>query len=127
MKRLLQDWYQVKTNMDDVLYCAGCAGDLDPEKHFRGFEFAVNYSAVFLGMMPAYLLSYDHASGWTEHSFALPLSKELTGSRKANILWAQHGGLCGAELVFCGIQLDGKTVLRCLIRLYKWGRRSPSC
>ena len=34
-------------------------------------SFAVNYSAVFLGMMPAYLLSYDHASvGWTEYSFA---------------------------------------------------------
>ena len=34
-------------------------------------SFAVDYSAVFLGIMPAYLLSYDHASvGWTEYSFA---------------------------------------------------------
>ena len=32
---------------------------------------AVNYSAVFLGFMPAYLLSYEHASGWTEYSLSL--------------------------------------------------------
>ena len=81
---LLKDWYQVKTNMR--MPCTsrlhGCAGDLDPQ-HFRAItSFAVNYSAVFLGMMPAYLLSYDHASGWTEYSFALPLSKELQVAEK---------------------------------------------
>ena len=66
-------------------------------------SFAVNYSAVFLGMMPAYLLSYDHASGWTEYSFALPLSKELQVAEKYLV-----GLLCTAVSaalngIFCGI------------------------
>jgi len=66
-------------------------------------SFAVNYSAVFLGFMPAYLLSYDHASGWTEYSFALPLSKELQVAEKYLV-----GLLCTAVSaalngIFCGI------------------------
>lgn len=69
---LLKDWYQVKTNMRMMyltvlavlaIWILSTSGDS---------SFAVNYSAVFLGMMPAYLLSYDHASGWTEYSFAVP-------------------------------------------------------
>ena len=60
-------------------------------------SFAVNYSAVFLGMMPAYLLSYDHASGWTEYSFALPLSKELQVAEKYLV-----GLLCAAAAVVIG-------------------------
>ena len=79
---LLKDWYQVKTNMWMMyltvlavlaIWILSTSGDS---------SFAVNYSAVFLGMMPAYLLSYDHASGWTEYSFALPLSKELQVAEK---------------------------------------------
>ena len=62
---LLKDWYQVKTNMRMMyltvlavlaIWILSTSGDS---------SFAVNYSAVFLGIMPAYLLSYDHASGWT--------------------------------------------------------------
>ena len=77
---LLKDWYQVKTNMWMMyltvlavlaIWILSTSGDS---------SFAVNYSAVFLGMMPAYLLSYDHASGWTEYSFALPLSKEFSAA-----------------------------------------------
>lgn len=101
---LLKDWYQVKTNMR-MMYLAVLAvlaiwilstsGDS---------SFAVNYSAAFLGMMPAYLLSYDHASGWTEYSFALPLSKELQVAEKYLV-----GLLCTAVSaalngIFCGIR-----------------------
>lgn len=55
-------------------------------------------------MMPAYLLSYDHASGWTEYSFALPLSKELQVAEKYLV-----GLLCTAVSaalngIFCGIR-----------------------
>lgn len=57
----------------------------------------MNYSAVFLGIMPAYLLSYDHASGWTEYSFALPLSKELQVAEKYLV-----GLLCAAAAVVIG-------------------------
>lgn len=101
---LLKDWYQVKTNMRMMyltvlavlaIWILSTSGDS---------SFAVNYSAVFLGMMPAYLLSYDHASGWTEYSFALPLSKELQVAEKYLV-----GLLCTAVSValngiFCGIR-----------------------
>lgn len=100
---LLKDWYQVKTNMRMMyltvlavlaIWILSTSGDS---------SFAVNYSAVFLGMMPAYLLSYDHASGWTEYSFALPLSKELQVAEKYLV-----GLLCTAVSaalngIFCGI------------------------
>lgn len=100
---LLKDWYQVKTNMWMMyltvlavlaIWILSTSGDS---------SFAVNYSAVFLGMMPAYLLSYDHASGWTEYSFALPLSKELQVAEKYLV-----GLLCTAVSaalngIFCGI------------------------
>ena len=94
---LLKDWYQVKTNMRMMyltvlavlaIWILSTSGDS---------SFAVNYSAVFLGMMPAYLLSYDHASGWTEYSFALPLSKELQVAEKYLI-----GLFCAAAAVVIG-------------------------
>ena len=94
---LLKDWYQVKTNMRMMyltvlavlaIWILSTSGDS---------SFAVNYSAVFLGMMPAYLLSYDHASGWTEYSFALPLSKELQVAEKYLV-----GLLCTAAAVVIG-------------------------
>ena len=100
---LLKDWYQVKTNMRMMyltvlavlaIWILSTSGDSG---------FAVDYSAVFLGIMPAYLLSYDHASGWTEYSFALPLSKELQVAEKYLV-----GLLCTAVSaalngIFCGI------------------------
>ena len=94
---LLKDWYQVKTNMWMMyltvlavlaIWILSTSGDS---------SFAVNYSAVFLGIMPAYLLSYDHASGWTEYSFALPLSKELQVAEKYLI-----GLFCAAAAVVIG-------------------------
>ena len=94
---LLKDWYQVKTNMWMMyltvlavlaIWILSTSGDS---------SFAVNYSAVFLGMMPAYLLSYDPASGWTEYSFALPLSKELQVAEKYLV-----GLFCAAAAVVIG-------------------------
>ena len=94
---LLKDWYQVKTNMRMMyltvlavlaIWILSTSGDS---------SFAVNYSAVFLGIMPAYLLSYDHASGWTEYSFALPLSKELQVAEKYLV-----GLFCAAAAVVIG-------------------------
>lgn len=94
---LLKDWYQVKTNMRMMyltvlavlaIWILSTSGDS---------SFAVDYSAVFLGIMPAYLLSYDHASGWTEYSFALPLSKELQVAEKYLV-----GLFCAAAAVVIG-------------------------
>ena len=79
---LLKDWYQVRTNMKTMYLTVAFVLAIWILSTSGDSSFAVNYSAVFLGMMPAYLLSYDHASGWTEYSFALPLSKELQVAEK---------------------------------------------
>lgn len=118
---LLKDWYQVKTNMWMMyltvlavlaIWILSTSGDS---------SFAVNYSAVFLGMMPAYLLSYDHASGWTEYSFALPLSKELQVAEKYLV-----GLLCTAVSAASGSGWENR-FLRCR-SAFCWGRAQlPSC
>ncbi len=122
---LLKDWYQVKTNMRMMyltvlavlaIWILSTSGDS---------SFAVNYSAVFLGIMPAYLLSYDHASGWTEYIFALPLSNELQVAEKISRGSALHGGLCGAEWNFLRHPvLDGKTASCDADRPFAGGGRS---
>ena len=86
---------------DDVPHGAGRAGDLDPE-YFRGFELCGELFSCFSGDDAR--LSYDHASGWTEYSFALPLSKELQVAEKYLV-----GLLCTAVSaalngIFCGIR-----------------------
>lgn len=101
---LLKDWYQVKTNMRMMYFTMLAVLAIWILSTSGDSSFAVNYSAVFLGIMPAYLLSYDHASGWTEYSFALPLSKELQVAEKYLV-----GLLCTAVSValngiFCGIR-----------------------
>lgn len=101
---LLKDWYQVKTNMRMMYLTVLAVLAIWTLSTSGDSSFAVNYSAVFLGFMPAYLLSYDHASGWTEYSFALPLSKELQVAEKYLV-----GLLCTAVSaalngIFCGIR-----------------------
>ena len=94
---LLKDWYQVRTNMRMMYLTVLAVLAIWTLSTSGDSSFAVNYSAVFLGMMPAYLLSYDHASGWTEYSFALPLSKELQVAEKYLI-----GLFCAAAAVVIG-------------------------
>lgn len=94
---LLKDWYQVKTNMRMMYLTVLAVLAIWTLSTSGDSSFAVNYSAVFLGFMPAYLLSYDHASGWTEYSFALPLSKELQVAEKYLI-----GLFCAAAAVVIG-------------------------
>lgn len=125
---LLKDWYQVKTNMRMMyltvlavlaIWILSTSGDS---------SFAVNYSVVFLGMMPAYLLSYDHASGWTEYSFALPLSKELQVAEKylvGLLCTAVSAALNGISAAF-GSGWENR-FLRCR-SAFCWGRAQlPSC
>lgn len=94
---LLKDWYQVKTNMRMMYLTVLAVLAIWTLSTSGDSSFAVDYSAVFLGIMPAYLLSYDHASGWTEYSFALPLSKELQVAEKYLI-----GLFCAAAAVVIG-------------------------
>ena len=83
----------------------------------------------FLGILPVNLLAYDHASGWTEYSFALPLSKELQVAEKYLV-----GLLCTAVSaalngIFCGILFwMGKPLPAMPIGLFAGGRAQlPSC
>jgi len=94
---LLKDWYQVRTSMKTMYLTVAFVLVILVFSTSNAYVFPVSYAAVFLGIMPAYLLSYDHASGWTEYSFALPLSKELQVAEKYLV-----GLFCAAAAVVIG-------------------------
>lgn len=94
---LLKDWYQVRTSMKAMYLSVAFVLVIWVFSTSSAYVFPVSYAAVFLGILPAYLLSYDHASGWTEYSFALPLSKELQVAEKYLI-----GLFCAAAAVVIG-------------------------
>ena len=83
MKGLLwKDWYQVRSYMKTmylvvliVLAIWGMSVSDSP-------VFPLSYAAIFLGILPVSLLSYDQASGWTEYSLTLPLSRRTLVAEK---------------------------------------------
>lgn len=100
---LLKDWYQVRTSMKAMYLTVAFVLVIWGLSTSSAYVFPVSYAAIFLGILPVNLLSYDHASGWTEYSFALPLSKELQVAEKYLV-----GLLCTAVSaalngIFCGI------------------------
>lgn len=94
---LLKDWYQVRTSMKTMCLTVAFVLVIWVFSTSSAYVFPVSYAAVFLGILPINLLSYDHASGWTEYSFALPLSKELQVAEKYLV-----GLLCAAAAVVIG-------------------------
>lgn len=100
---LLKDWYQVRTSMKAMCLTVAFVLVIWVFSTSSAYVFPVSYAAIFLGILPVNLLAYDHASGWTEYSFALPLSKELQVAEKYLV-----GLLCTAVSaalngIFCGI------------------------
>lgn len=94
---LLKDWYQVKTNMRMMyltvlavlaIWILSTSGDSG---------FAVDYSAVFLGILPVNLLTYDQSVGWVEYGRTLPVSKKTLVAEKYLI-----GLFCAAAAVVIG-------------------------
>lgn len=83
MKGLLRkDWYQVRSYMTTmylvvmvVLAIWGMSASDSP-------VFPVSYAAIFLGILPVSLISYDQASGWTEYSLTLPVSRRTLVAEK---------------------------------------------
>ena len=83
MKGLLwKDWYQVRSYMKTmylimlvVLAIWGMSVSDSP-------VFPISYAAIFLGILPISLLSYDQASGWTEYSLTLPMSRKTLVAEK---------------------------------------------
>ncbi|RGC31695.1 ABC-2 transporter permease [Faecalibacterium prausnitzii] len=94
---LLKDWYQVRTSMKAMCLTVAFVLVIWVFSTSNAYVFPVSYAAVFLGILPINLLAYDHASGWTEYSFALPLSKELQVAEKYLI-----GLFCAAAAVVIG-------------------------
>lgn len=94
---LLKDWYQVRTSMKAMCLTVAFVLVIWVFSTSNAYVFPVSYAAVFLGILPINLLAYDHASGWTEYSFALPLSKELQVAEKYLV-----GLLCAAAAVVIG-------------------------
>lgn len=94
---LLKDWYQVRTSMKAMCLTVAFVLVIWVFSTSNAYVFPVSYAAVFLGILPVNLLAYDHASGWTEYSFALPLSKELQVAEKYLI-----GLFCAAAAVVIG-------------------------
>lgn len=94
---LLKDWYQVRTSMKAMCLTVAFVLVIWGLSTSNAYVFPVSYAAVFLGILPINLLAYDHASGWTEYSFALPLSKELQVAEKYLI-----GLFCAAAAVVIG-------------------------
>lgn len=94
---LLKDWYQVRTSMKAMCLTVAFVLVIWVFSTSSAYVFPVSYAAVFLGILPVNLLAYDHASGWTEYSFALPLSKELQVAEKYLV-----GLLCTAAAVVIG-------------------------
>ena len=110
-----------KQHEDDVPYSSGCSGDLDSERIWSvtltdfvqvflivigmiiAVPFAMNYAAIFLGILPVSLLAYDHSSGWTEYGLTLPMSRKIQVAEKYLI-----GVICaavsvGLSSVSCGV------------------------
>lgn len=94
---LLKDWYQVRTSMKAMYLTVAFVLVIWVFSTSSAYVFPVSYAAVFLGILPINLLAYDHASGWTEYSFALPLSKELQVAEKYLV-----GLFCAAAAVVIG-------------------------
>ena len=63
---LLKDWYQIKSNMKTMYLTVLAVLVIWTLSASGASTFAMNYAAIFLGILPVSLLAYDHSSGWTE-------------------------------------------------------------
>ncbi len=79
---ILKDLYQIRSSMLGMVIAvfvmlAVWCGDTTGES-----AFLLNYAAFLLGVIPAFLISYDIAYGWIDYSFGLPLDKkQLVGEK----------------------------------------------
>ena len=79
---ILKDLYQIRASMLGMgiavfvmlaVWCSDASGET---------AFLLNYAAFLLGVIPAFLISYDIAYGWIDYSFGLPLGKkQLVGEK----------------------------------------------
>lgn len=94
---LLKDWYQVKTNMRMMYLTVLAVLAIWMFSTSNAYVFPVSYAAIFLGILPVNLLTYDQSVGWVEYGRTLPVSKKTLVAEKYLI-----GLFCAAAAVVIG-------------------------
>lgn len=79
---LLKDWYQVKTNMRMMYLTVLAVLAIWMFSTSNAYVFPVSYAAIFLGILPVNLLTYDQSVGWVEYGRTLPVSKKTLVAEK---------------------------------------------
>lgn len=79
---LLKDWYQVRTYMKTMYLVVLAVLIIWGMRASDSAVFPISYAAIFLGVLPISLLSYDQASGWTEYGLTLPVSRKTLVAEK---------------------------------------------
>lgn len=100
---LLKDWYQVRTSMKTMYLSVAFVLVIWMFSTSNAYVFPVSYAAIFLGILPVNLLTYDQSVGWVEYGRTLPVSKKTLVAEKYLV-----GLLCTAVSaalngIFCGI------------------------
>ena len=94
---LLKDWYQVRTSMKTLYLAVAVVLIVWMFSSSSSYVFPVSYTAIFLGILPVNLLTYDQSSGWVEYGRTLPVSKKTLVAEKYLV-----GLLCTAAAVVVG-------------------------
>lgn len=94
---LLKDWYQIKSNMKTMYLTVLAVLVVWTLSASGASTFAMNYAAIFLGILPVNLLTYDQSVGWVEYGQTLPVSKKTLVTEKYLI-----GLFCAAAAVVIG-------------------------
>ena len=95
---LLKDWYQVRTSMKTMYLTVAFVLAIWALSTSSSYVFSVSYAAIFLGILPVNLLTYDQNSGWIEYGWTLPVSKKTLVAEKY---------LVGLLCVVAAIVVDG--------------------
>ena len=94
---LLKDWYQVRTSMKTMYLTVAFVLVIWVLSTSSAYVFPVSYAAIFLGILPVNLLTYDQSVGWVEYGRTLPVSKKTLVAEKYLI-----GLFCAAAAVVIG-------------------------
>ena len=94
---LLKDWYQVRTNMKTMYLTVAFVLVIWVLSTSSAYVFPVSYAAIFLGILPVNLLTYDQSVGWVEYGRTLPVSKKTLVAEKYLI-----GLFCAAAAIVIG-------------------------
>ena len=94
---LLKDWYQVRSSMKTMYLVVVVVLIIWMFGSSSSYVFPVSYAAIFLGILPVNLLTYDQSVGWVEYGQTLPVSKKTLVAEKYLV-----GLLCAAAAIVVG-------------------------